>query len=129
MADDTAQENTDIMADETAANTAVHIDSLPSALSIDEIALFGKSFRKMHEIAQRRPNGNLSSIDPDVIEIVLQWMHVLCLSDREVWKKAASVSPEQAPRVSVAKKPRSVQRLSNAARPKARRLFALVPDE
>ena len=116
-----------------AANTAVHIDTLPSAKSLDDMDSFRKTFKKIHEIARRttgrRPTGNLAAIDSEVINIILKWMDVLCLSDREVWMKAASVSPEQAPRVSVNQKPRSVQRLSNAARPKARRLFAnLNPD-
>ena len=118
----------DIMADYTA-----HVAALPPAMSLDDMFKARNTFKRI-EIAQRRPTtGNLSrispGISPDVVNIILKWFDVLCLADREVWKKAASVSPEQAPRVSVAKKPRSVQRLSNAARPKARRLFALVPDE
>ena len=112
------------MADDTA-----QIDSLPSAMSLDDMFKFRETFKRIHAIAQGRPNGNLSLIDPDVIDIVLGWMERLCVREREVWMKAASVSPEKAPRVSVNKKPRSVQRLSNAARPKARRLFAnLNPD-
>ena len=116
--------HTDIMADDTA-----QIDSLPSAMSLDDMFKFRETFKRIHAIAQGRPNGNLSLIDPDVIDIVLKWMDFLCIFEREVFLKAASVSPEKAPRVSVNQKPRSVQRLSNADRPKARRLFAnLNPD-